>query len=120
MFLRMRLTLMCRLIYKLHAHIYELMILEAAILNVIPGKEAQFEKDFATAGQYISSIKGYTKHSLSKCIERQNQYLLLVEWETLEDHTVGFRQSAAYLEWKRLLHHYYDPFPVVEHYKAVV
>jgi len=95
------------------------MILEAAILNVIPGQGGQFEQDFATAGQYISAIKGYIKHSLSKCIERPNQYLLLVEWETLEDHTIGFRQSAQYLEWKKLLHHYYDPFPVVEHYVAV-
>ena len=96
------------------------MILEAAILNVITGQETQFEKDFATAGQYISSINGYIKHSLSKCIERPNQYLLLVEWETLEDHTTGFRQSAVYLEWKSLLHHYYNPFPVVEHYKKVI
>lgn len=95
------------------------MILEVAILNVIPNKETQFEKDFATAGQYISAIKGYIKHSLSKCIEQPNKYILLVEWETLEDHTIGFRQSAEYLEWKKLLHHYYDPFPVVEHYEAV-
>jgi len=96
------------------------MILEAVILNIITGQETQFEKDFAIAGQYISSINGYIKHSLSKCIERPNQYLLLVEWETLEDHTVGFRQSAVYLEWKSLLHHYYDPFPMVEHYKKVM
>jgi heme-degrading monooxygenase HmoA len=96
------------------------MILEVAILNVIPDKETQFEKDFATAGKYISAIKGYIKHSLSKCIEQPNKYILLVEWETLEDHTIGFRQSAKYLEWKKLLHHYYDPFPVVEHYEAVV
>jgi heme-degrading monooxygenase HmoA len=95
------------------------MILEVAILNVIPDKETLFEKDFATAGQYISAIKGYIKHSLSKCIERPNKYILLVEWEALEDHTIGFRQSAEYLEWKKLLHHYYDPFPVVEHYEAV-
>jgi heme-degrading monooxygenase HmoA len=96
------------------------MILEVAILNVISGKETQFEKDFATSGQYISSVKGYIKHSLSKCLEHPNKYILLVEWESLEDHTEGFRSSAAYLEWKRLLHHYYDPFPVVEHYEAVV
>jgi heme-degrading monooxygenase HmoA len=95
------------------------MILEVAILNVIPGKETQFEKDFATAGQYISSIKGYIKHWLSKCVEQPNKYILLVEWEELEDHTIGFRQSAEYLEWKKLLHHYYDPFPVVEHYETV-
>ena len=95
------------------------MVLEVAILNVIEGKEKQFEADFAIAGQYISSIKGYIKHSLSKCMEQPNKYILLVEWETLEDHTIGFRQSAPYLEWKKLLHHYYDPFPVVQHYEAV-
>ncbi|MCC8427070.1 antibiotic biosynthesis monooxygenase [Mucilaginibacter sp. UR6-11] len=95
------------------------MILEAAILNVIPGNETQFENDFATAGQYISVIKGYIKHSLHKCIEQPNQYLLLVEWETLEDHTIGFRQSPQYLEWKKLLHLYYDPFPLVKHYAEV-
>jgi len=96
------------------------MILEAAILNVIPGKEIQFEHDFSIAGQYISAIKGYIKHSLSKCIEQPAKYILLVEWETLEDHAVGFRQSPEYLEWKNLLHHYYDPFPVVEHFERVV
>ncbi len=87
------------------------MILEVAILNVIPDRETQFEKDFVIAGQYISAVKGYIKHSLSKCMEQPNKYILLVEWETLEDHTIGFRQSAEYVEWKKLLHHYYDPFP---------
>ena len=64
-------------------------------------------------------MKGYIRHSLSRCLETDNQYLLLVEWETLEDHTIGFRGSAEYAEWKALLHHYYDPFPVVEHYEPV-
>lgn len=95
------------------------MILEVALLEVMPGKEAAFEQDFAKAGVYISSIKGYIKHSIRKCLEQPNKYILLVEWETLEDHTVGFRQSAAYLEWKKLLHHYYNPFPVVEHFAAI-
>ena len=95
------------------------MILEATILYVKPGHESRFENDFKTAGQYISSIPGYIKHSLQKCIEQNNKYLLLVEWETLEDHTIGFRQSAAYIPWKELLHHYYNPFPVVEHFEAV-
>ena len=95
------------------------MILEAAILNVLPGQETEFENDFAAAGKYISAIHGYIKHSISRCVEQPNQYLLLVEWQTLEDHTIGFRQSAEYQEWKNLLHHYYDPFPVVQHYEAV-
>ena len=95
------------------------MILEVAILNVKPGQEPAFEKDFETAGKYISSIDGYIKHSLRRCVEQANKYLLLVEWQKLEDHTIGFRQSLQYLEWKKLLHHYYDPFPVVEHYEML-
>jgi heme-degrading monooxygenase HmoA len=95
------------------------MILEVAILNVIEGREKQFEDDFKIAGQYISSIKGYVRHSLRKCIEQENKYILLVEWENLEDHTIGFRESEQYLEWKKLLHNYYDPFPIVEHYETI-
>ena len=96
------------------------MTLEAAILTVKKDFEPQFEADFKIASQYISSISGYLGHSLQKCIENRNQYLLLVQWEKLEDHTIGFRTSPEYQEWKKLLHHYYDPFPVVEHYEMVM
>jgi len=44
---------------------------------------------------------------------------LLVQWQTLEDHTVGFRGSAPYLEWRALLHHFYDPMPQVEHFRII-
>jgi heme-degrading monooxygenase HmoA len=94
------------------------MILEVAVLYVKEGQCDNFESDFKEACQYISSIPGYIRHSLQKCIEQDNKYLLLVEWQKLEDHTVGFRQSEAYNHWRQLLHHYYDPFPIVEHYNA--
>lgn len=96
------------------------MILEVAILHVKDGQEEQFEVDFAIAGQFISAIDGYMNHSLMKCLEEKNKYLLLVDWNDLESHTVGFRQSPQYLEWKKLLHHYYNPFPVVEHYIPII
>ncbi|MBC7423316.1 MAG: antibiotic biosynthesis monooxygenase [Ferruginibacter sp.] len=96
------------------------MIVEVAILIVKAGEETDFEKDFKTAGQYISSINGYIGHTLKRCLEQQNKYILLVEWQNLEDHTIGFRQSPQYLAWKNLLHHYYDPFPTVEHYETVL
>ncbi len=96
------------------------MVMEVAVLNVIPGRELAFEKDFKLAGKYISSIEGYGGHTLKKCLEKQNQYVLLVHWESLENHEIGYRQSEAYVEWKNLLHHYYDPFPTVEHYETVV
>jgi len=95
------------------------MILEVARLDVKPGQEAAFERDFATASAYISSIPGYLSHELQRGIETPNRYLLLVRWTTLEAHTVGFRTSPQYAEWKKLLHHYYDPFPTVEHFSSV-
>ena len=96
------------------------MILEVAILKVKKGLEKQFELDFKKAGKFISSIKGYVNHSLKKCMEQDNQYILLVNWEKIENHTIGFRQSSQYLEWKKLLHHYYEPFPTVEHYETII
>ncbi len=95
------------------------MILEVAILNVKAGQAADFEVAFATASPIIASMKGYRRHELRRCLESANQYALLVEWETLADHTVGFRGSEQYQEWRRLLHHFYDPFPTVEHYEAI-
>jgi heme-degrading monooxygenase HmoA len=93
------------------------MILEVAILNVIPGLEAEFEAAFQQASTIISGMQGYGSHQIRRCIEQRNRYILLVEWETLEDHTVGFRASPEYRQWKQLLHHFYSPFPEVEHYK---
>ncbi len=95
------------------------MILEVAILDVKPGRAAEFERDFAQASAYISAIDGYLSHELQRCLEKSDRYILLVRWRTLEAHTVGFRQSPQYAEWKKLLHHYYDPFPTVEHYTRV-
>nr|WP_121272533.1 antibiotic biosynthesis monooxygenase [Pedobacter schmidteae] len=95
------------------------MILEVAILNVIKGQTADFEIAFDQAQSIISSMPGYISHELQKCIENDHQYILLVKWETLEDHTIGFRNSSEYKEWKALLHHFYDPFPTVEHYEVV-
>lgn len=95
------------------------MILEVAVLHLIPGQEAEFEQAFLEAQSIISSMKGYVSHQLQKCVEKDNQYILLVNWEYLEDHTQGFRGSSEYHIWKQLLHHFYDPFPEVEHYRLV-
>jgi len=96
------------------------MILEVAILDVIPGKEFEFQAAFEQASPIIASMKGYVSHQLQRCIEIDSRYILLVNWETLEDHTVGFRGSKEYQEWKRILHHFYDPFPIVDHYELIL
>lgn len=95
------------------------MILEVAILDVVPGQESEFQASFAKAQAFLSIMSGYISHDLRRCIENPARYILLVQWEKLEDHTEGFRGSAAYQEWKSLLHHFYEPFPVVEHYAEV-
>ncbi|WP_109697982.1 antibiotic biosynthesis monooxygenase family protein [Chitinophaga deserti] len=95
------------------------MILEVAILDVIPGKVEAFEHNFEIAQRIISRMDGYAGHQLRRCLEKPNRYILLVNWESVEHHTVGFREHPLYQEWKALLHEFYDPFPVVEHYQPL-
>lgn len=95
------------------------MILEVAPLKIRPGQGQDFEAAFLQAQHVISSMPGYISHELLHCIERSGEYILLVRWRTLEDHEAGFRKSPEYQEWKRLLHHFYDPFPTVSHYAPV-
>jgi heme-degrading monooxygenase HmoA len=92
------------------------MVLEHAILEVIPGREDDFEDAFGDAVKIIAGSRGFRSLRLSRGLEEPHRYLLLVEWDTLEDHTEDFRGSPAYQEWRRRLHHFYDPFPVVKHY----
>jgi heme-degrading monooxygenase HmoA len=92
------------------------MILELAILEIGKGTCEDFEAAFRQASPIIASIPGYISHELRRCLEKPNRYLLLVKWQTLAAHTVGFRQSPEYQRWRALLHHFYDPFPTVEHY----
>lgn len=96
----------------------KMMILEAVLLQVKQGMEKEYEDAFRSASQIISSMKGYISHDLQRCLEVKGKYFLLVKWESLEDHTIGFRQSPEYQEWKELLHHFYDPFPTVEHFES--
>lgn len=95
------------------------MVLEHALLPVIAGREAEFELAFTVAKPLIASMPGFVSLTLSRCLEQPSTYLLLVEWETLEHHTEGFRGSPEYQQWRELLHHFYEPFPVVEHFTTV-
>ena len=95
------------------------MILEVAVLIIKPGMAIEFEAAFNTASAIIASMPGYLSHELQRCLETPDRYILLVRWQTLEDHTIGFRQSPQYQTWRQLLHHFYDPFPTVEHYELV-
>lgn len=96
------------------------MITEHALLPVTAGREDEFVAAMEEAKSIIASSPGFVSLSVERCLEQPNHFLLLVQWETLEDHTEGFRGSPAYDEWRARLHHFYDPFPVVEHFEVVV
>ena len=94
-------------------------VLEVAILDVRGGRAEAFREAFARAESIIAAMPGYGRHELRRCIENDHRFLLLVWWDSVASHQVGFRESPEYQEWKRLLHHFYDPFPTVEHYVPV-
>jgi heme-degrading monooxygenase HmoA len=94
------------------------VILEVARLDVRPGREQEFLAAFGQARPMIEASEGFLGLELRRCVDEgsTHRFLLLVEWESVEAHTVGFRGSDRYERWRELLHHFYDPFPVVEHY----
>ena len=92
------------------------MILEHAILDVNPAETADYEAALTKALPLIAATPGFVDLEVRPCVERRGRYLLLVEWRSLEDHTTGFRQSDRYQQWRTLLHRFYTPFPVVEHF----
>jgi heme-degrading monooxygenase HmoA len=96
------------------------MVLEVAQLQVKAGEEAAFEDAMRRAAPVIAAAAGYAGHTLERCVETQGRYLLLVRWETLEAHTVGFRGSPAFAEWRAIISPYFASAPLVEHYEEVL
>ena len=93
------------------------MILEHALLDVKEGEGAAFEAALKEALPLIAASDGFLGLEVRPCIEAPGRrYLLLVRWRSVADHDPGFRGSDRYPRWKALLHHFYDPFPVVQHY----
>jgi ubiquinone/menaquinone biosynthesis C-methylase UbiE/heme-degrading monooxygenase HmoA len=97
-------------------HWIDCMILETAFLSVKPGQEAEFEVAIKMAKPLIAASNGFQGMEVRANLDVAGQYLLLVWWDSVEDHEIGFRQSELYGRWKELLHHFYDPFPKVEHF----
>jgi heme-degrading monooxygenase HmoA len=96
------------------------VILEIAQLQVEAGLAETFEFHFRQAQTLVAQMPGYLGHELQRCLERPGHYMLLIRWETVDHHERGFRGSPQYQEWRRLLHHFYDPFPTVLHYEQVL
>ena len=93
------------------------MVLELATIDIKQGTNADFEANLAQAQHVISQSEGYIGHEFQKCMERDNRYILLIKWATLEAHTEGFRGSELFKEWRALIGLFFDNPPLVEHYE---
>ena len=93
------------------------MILELATIDIKPGTNIEFEQHLEKAQSVISKAGGYIGHQFQKCIEQDNRYVLLIRWETLEDHTKGFRESELFKEWRALIGPFFETPPFVQHYE---
>lgn len=95
------------------------MIVEMAHLTITPGREAEFETVFPAAIAVLGGSHGYYSHELRRSVETPNRYVLRVEWASLEDHTVGFRGSPAFTQWRALVGPFFASPPEVEHFQPV-
>ena len=95
------------------------MILERALITVKSGQAEAFKQAFAKARPHIEGSKGCRKVEMRPGIENPEDFLLLVWWDTLEDHTVGFRGSALYTQWRGLVSEFFAQPPFVEHFELV-
>jgi len=95
------------------------MIMEFAQLTIRSGSERQFEAEFPAAIKVLGGSRGYLSHELRRSMESPNRYALIVQWQTIEDHTVGFRGSPAFSQWRAAIGPFLASAPVVEHFQAV-
>ena len=93
------------------------MILEIADIRIQPGKQVEFDAAIQRAiAAVITQAKGFQGYKIQKGIETPERYVLMIFWDTLENHTVDFRQSQAFVEWRALVGPYFAAPPTVEHF----
>jgi heme-degrading monooxygenase HmoA len=95
------------------------MILEIAEFDVLAGKEQMFAKASHAASKVISQSKGFISVEFNQCLEKPTRFLAFIRWQTLEDHTIGFRESPLFTEWRAILSPFFNTAPVALHYNIV-
>ena len=94
------------------------MILEIAFVEVLPENHAAFESAIRKAvSEVLSTAKGFIDFKLYSGIERADTYTFHIQWETLEDHTIGFRESDQFVQWRAIIGKYFAKPPIVEHWE---
>jgi len=96
------------------------MILEHADIRILPGRQAEFDAAIKRGVEtVIAKARGYRGHKVQKCIESPERYLLMIYWDTLENHTVDFRGSPAFQDWRAIVGPFFAGAPVVEHFNLL-
>lgn len=96
------------------------MILELADIRIHPGQNAAFEEAIQRGlKSVIHEAKGFQGYKVNRGIESSERYILQIFWDTLEDHTVGFRQSESFTKWRAIVGPFFASAPVVEHFELV-
>lgn len=96
------------------------MIIEHALITIQAGRQAEFEQAFPKARAVVSQATGFMDLQLHRGIETPETYLLLIHWEALEDHTIGFRESSLFTEWRAIIGPFFASPPVVDHVEPVI
>lgn len=96
------------------------MVLEVVQLQIKPGDEENFEQAMPLAAPQVLNSKGAQSLRLKRCVETPGKYFVLIEWDAIEDHLEGFRNSAAFVEWRRILSPFFAQPPFVEHFDEVI
>lgn len=95
------------------------MILEIATIDVIPGSEAEYITAFNRAKELLPKNSGYISHELRRCLEMPSRFLVMIKWQSLDDHMLGFRQSEDFLKWRALIGPFFNSPPDIKHYEIV-
>jgi heme-degrading monooxygenase HmoA len=96
------------------------MILEVADIRIAPGKQAEFDAAIKHGAEtVISKAKGFRGYKVNKGVESPERYLLMIYWDTLEDHTIAFRQGPLFPEWRAIVGPFFAQPPVVEHFELL-
>ena len=96
------------------------MILEIADIRIPPGQQAAFDEAIQRGLETVlSKSKGVKGWKVNKGIESAERYILMVFWETLEDHTIGFRQGPLFAQWRAIVGPFFAQPPVVEHFELL-
>ena len=93
------------------------MILEIATLDIVPRQETEYLAAFNQAQEILAAQKGYISCEVQRCIEMPSRFLVMVKWHSLEDHTIGFRESADFARWRAFVSPFFSSPPDIKHYQ---